>query len=122
MADEQGSSGGRDRRIELTVGGVRLSIPVDALPASPESPPMWYSDWLVWSDVERQMLIALLTLGPRKRSALAAAVERSEDAVKDLIANLTAKKILVNGPEGYAVNIPAERRAELLAWLRSQGP
>jgi hypothetical protein len=83
---------------------------------------MWYSDWLVWSDVERQMLIALLTLGPRKRSALAAAVERSEDAVKDLIANLTAKKILVNGPEGYAVNIPAERRAELLAWLRSQGP
>lgn len=81
---------------------------------------MWHHAWLVFSPVERDILLALLRGGPRKRSALADSIGKSEDAVKDLIANLTAKRILVNTSDGYNVNLPNERRPELLAWLEAQ--
>jgi hypothetical protein len=122
MADE------RDRRIELTVGGVRLSIPVDALPASPTSgsPPMWYSDWLVWSDLERDVLLALID-GPRSKRQLATQLQASaEGHLGDILSNLAAKRILLSGQDGYTLNLPADRRdafrAHLLADRGTQPP
>jgi hypothetical protein len=128
MADEQ-DSGGRERRIELTVGGVRLSIPVDVpLPPSPppaappESPPMWYSDWLVWSDVERDVLLALLD-GPRSKRQLAAALQASaEGHLGDILSNLAAKRILLSGQDGYTLNLPADRREAFRAHLLANPP
>lgn len=80
---------------------------------------MWYSDWLVWSDLERDILLALLD-GPQSKRQLASRLQQSaEGHLSDILSNLAAKKILLSGQDGYTLNLPADRREAFRAHLQA---
>jgi hypothetical protein len=76
--------------------------------------------WLFFSEAEREILTALLD-GPLTRNGIAAALQRSADGqLKELLANLGARGVLVTTPDGYRINLPAGRTDEFRAWLDTQ--
>jgi hypothetical protein len=114
------------KRIRVSVDGVRLLliVPGPAPAACPaESPPMWHPDWLVFSDTECQVLLTLLDDGPQKRDTVAGHLGRPLDgSLREIIANLSNRLIIVNTPDGFRVNRPAEQLAAFREWLADQGP
>lgn len=78
-------------------------------------------DWLDFSEFECQILLPLCERGPLTARAIGAALDRSPDGtLKEILANLVSRKVLVTGQDGYTFNGSAAQKAELHAKLKTQ--
>ena len=74
--------------------------------------------WLMFAELERRVLLALLSDGALSREQLAGKLEESADGrLRGILANLTARKVLMVTADGYAVNAAGEEREGVRGWL-----
>jgi hypothetical protein len=112
--------------LQLVVGDFTPPAPRQR-PAPAEAPPQgdpapyWYSDWTVFSDLEREILLLLLDEGGQSRREIATHLDKSaEGLLGNVLANLAAREILHSSNDGYKLNMIASRRAGFRDWLAAQ--
>lgn len=109
-------SRGREKRLRLTLGEVRVTV--DLPDSGREGNALPLADWLPFSPTEFRVLRLLWEKGPLVREELCRKLDESPDGrIKGVLATLVGRHVLLVTSEGYALNCPPDYRERVKAWL-----
>lgn len=76
------------------------------------------SDWMFFSPTEVRIVELLVEGKALSRDEIARKLDESVDGrIRGILATLVARRVLANGPEGYYLHAPDEKRALIRNWL-----